>query len=219
MTKTRSYKLLCPIARGLDRIGDRWTLLILRDLHAGPARFTDLQHGLKGIAANLLTDRLKKLSEDQLVENVDRPNGAGQYRLTELGQSTLNILFELAKFGAGFPPAGDVVRPGNLRTVATTLGAAAQRVDDNTFQFDASIVVDGEHMWLSVQNGQKSMCYERCSDPDVVFETTYDALLAITEREMSLETFLSEHTHLVVCTQGKDTEFMQFMTQVFVVLS
>ena len=44
MTKHRSYKVMCPIARGLDRVGDRWTLLILRDLHAGPARFSDLQN-------------------------------------------------------------------------------------------------------------------------------------------------------------------------------
>ena len=48
MAKSRSYKLLCPIARALDRIGDRWTLLILRDLHAGPARFSELQRGLTG---------------------------------------------------------------------------------------------------------------------------------------------------------------------------
>ena len=67
MQKIRSYKLLCPIARGLDRIGDRWTLLILRDLHAGPARFSDLQRGLTGIAANLLADRLAKLVTDGLI--------------------------------------------------------------------------------------------------------------------------------------------------------
>ena len=57
MAGSRRYKLLCPIARALDRIGDRWTMLILRDLHAGPARFSELQSGLTGIAPNLLTDR------------------------------------------------------------------------------------------------------------------------------------------------------------------
>ena len=67
MASSRRYRLLCPIARALDRIGDRWTLLILRDLHAGPARFSELQTGLAGIATNLLTDRLQQLMTDGLV--------------------------------------------------------------------------------------------------------------------------------------------------------
>ena len=54
MPKHRTYKLLCPIARALDKLGDRWTLLILRDLHAGPARFGDIAQGLPGLASNLL---------------------------------------------------------------------------------------------------------------------------------------------------------------------
>ena len=70
MASKRSYHLLCPIARGLDRVGDRWTLLVLRDLHAGPARFKDIQEGLPGLASNLLTTRLRRLQE----ENVGGPN-------------------------------------------------------------------------------------------------------------------------------------------------
>ena len=61
MTKKRHYQLLCPIARALDVIGDRWSLLILRDLHAGPARFQELHDGL-GTASNLLTTRLGELT-------------------------------------------------------------------------------------------------------------------------------------------------------------
>ena len=71
MAKARSYKLLCPIARALDRIGDRWTLLILRDLHAGPMRFGELQKGLPGTAANLLTERFNKLVAAGLVSKVE----------------------------------------------------------------------------------------------------------------------------------------------------
>ncbi|NNF77796.1 MAG: helix-turn-helix transcriptional regulator [Rhizobiales bacterium] len=55
--RRRGVLLFCPSARALDRIGDRWTLLILRDLRAGPARFSRLQSGLTGIAPNLLTER------------------------------------------------------------------------------------------------------------------------------------------------------------------
>ena len=88
MVGTRRYKLLCPIARALDRVGDRWTLLILRDLHAGPARYTDLQSGLLGIASNLLTDRLRQLIDDGLVMKRDGDYGVALYVLSERGTRT-----------------------------------------------------------------------------------------------------------------------------------
>ena len=68
MTRKRPYQLLCPIAQALDVVGDRWTLLILRDLHAGPARFQQLQEGL-GIATNLLTTRLAELTESGMIRS------------------------------------------------------------------------------------------------------------------------------------------------------
>ena len=107
MTATRRYRLLCPIARALDRVGDRWTLLILRDLHAGPARFSDLQTGLTGIAPNLLTDRLNQLTEDGLIERRDGEHGVSLYALTGLGEGTRDLLFELAMFGARFAADAD----------------------------------------------------------------------------------------------------------------
>ena len=66
MTAKRRYRLLCPIARALDAVGDRWALLILRDLHAGPARYQELNEGL-GIATNLLSTRLAELTDAGLL--------------------------------------------------------------------------------------------------------------------------------------------------------
>ena len=120
MSKSRRYNLLCPIARALDRVGDRWALLILRDLHAGPARFKDLQTGLTGIATNLLTDRLQQLIGDGLIEKRDAPHGVALYALTPLGERTRSLLFELAMFGGQFEPEPVPRRPGNLRTIAVT---------------------------------------------------------------------------------------------------
>ena len=72
MAGRRRYKLLCPIARALDRVGDRWTLLILRDLHAGPARYSDLQNGLAGIAN--VTTRWPKRKADTIIHWPHRPS-------------------------------------------------------------------------------------------------------------------------------------------------
>ena len=114
MSRSRRYRLLCPIARALDHLGDRWTLLILRDLHAGPGRFSDLQEGLTGIASNLLTTRLRQLEEDGLVSRREAQFGVSLYQLTEMGEGTAELLYELAAFGSRFPPDNDIQRPGNL---------------------------------------------------------------------------------------------------------
>lgn len=212
MAKPRSYKLLCPIARGLDRVGDRWTLLILRDLHAGPARFTDLQSGLSGIAANLLTDRLAKLVADGLVARRDGPHGAMLYELTDLGRRTGNLIFELAMFGALFPNTGEIVRPGNLRTVAVTLNAAAQRVHTGDLSVVASLLVDGEAFELKASDGSASVSYAEATNPDVVLRTSYASLLALSEGEMTRQSFLTDHSTIEVNTTGKDQALLELMS-------
>ena len=212
MAKTRSYKLLCPIARALDRIGDRWTLLILRDLHAGPARFTDLQQGLSGIAANLLTERLAKLVDDGLARKAEGGHGTSVYELTDLGNRTSDIILDLAMFGAQFEPDGEVVSPGNLRTVATTMGAAAKRVALPDMSFDAAINVDGEQMRLRVNGTDVEMRYEECREPDLIFSTDYSALLSVTEGEIDPADFVNKHSKLQIFSPGKETAFMELMS-------
>ncbi|MCC6437382.1 MAG: helix-turn-helix transcriptional regulator, partial [Acidimicrobiales bacterium] len=79
----RSYRQWCPIAAGLDVLGDRWVLLICRELSMGDRRFTDLRAALPGIAPNLLTDRLRSLADEGLVTTAELPPPAARtvYRL------------------------------------------------------------------------------------------------------------------------------------------
>ncbi len=168
MAGIRRYKLLCPIARALDRVGDRWTLLILRDLHAGPARYSDLQSGLAGIASNLLTDRLQQLIDNGLVVKRDGEYGVTLYALTDLGARTSDLLFELAMFGSRFQPDEELRRPGNLRTIVVTLRTAIQRISTSDVNFDAELVVDGECFALSIHDGAVDMRAGAAQSPDVV---------------------------------------------------
>lgn len=99
---TRNYNQNCPIARGLDVLGERWTLLILRELVGGPRRYGDLRAELPGIATNLLAERLKELQDDGLVDRTDLPAPIGRtvYTLSDLGwQRVLPILQSMARFG------------------------------------------------------------------------------------------------------------------------
>jgi len=211
MVQNRRYRLLCPIARALDRIGDRWTLLILRDLHAGPARFADLQYGLTGIAPNLLSGRLTQLIQDGLIVKEDAAYGVTLYQLTDLGRRTREILFELAMFGGRFAPDESPKKPGNLRTIAVTMASAARRAMAPDMDFTAVLRVDGEPFTLSVGGGDADMGAGETEDADLIAETSYEPLLAVSEGELAMDEFVGSHFRLEVKTPGKEIELMTLM--------
>ena len=211
MAGTRRYKLLCPIARALDRVGDRWTLLILRDLHAGPARYSDLQSGLAGIASNLLTDRLQQLIDDGLVAKREGEYGVTLYALTDLGARTRDLLFELAMFGGRFQPDEEPRRPGNLRTIAVALSAACQRVVTPDSSFEAELNVDGELFTLAVRGASVEVRYAPAKSPDVVMTTSYEPMIAAAEGEMPMDHFVKNHVQIITHTPGKDVELMTLL--------
>ena len=114
----KTYGQFCSVAKALDVVGDRWTLLILRELLLqGPCRYTDLAHGLPGIASNLLSDRLRMLEESGLVrrEAAPPPVATTLFQLTERGQATAPIVAALARWGIDYvevpPTAEDEFRP------------------------------------------------------------------------------------------------------------
>lgn len=106
--KRRSYNQYCGVARALDVLGERWTLLIVRDLLLGPMRYSDLLRGLTGITTNLLAKRLRELEEAGLVERIRGATSDGHaYRLTPMGAALEPAVQALAQWGweaAGSPP-------------------------------------------------------------------------------------------------------------------
>ncbi len=108
MTK-RTYvgQDFCPVARTLDVVGDRWAVLILRDLAWGRKRFGELERSLVGIGPNQLTDRLRSLEAEGMVTRVaysDTPPRY-HYRLTEKGRGFIPVLLALVEFGERWQPA------------------------------------------------------------------------------------------------------------------
>ena len=100
----RQYGQACPVAKSLEILGERWTLLIVRDLLRGPARFQDLQTSLDGIAPNLLSDRLRMLQDAGLVTTAELPPPAARsvYRLTDDGRQIIPVLRAMARFGVRY---------------------------------------------------------------------------------------------------------------------
>jgi DNA-binding HxlR family transcriptional regulator len=213
MSQPRSYNLLCPISRSLDHIGDRWTLLILRDLHAGPARFKDLQTGLKGIASNLLSERLQALEVSGLVQKGQFDFGVSLYSLTKQGKKTDQLLFELARFGGQMPHPVKIQKPGNLRTLAVSLGTACNRAIGPDHNFVAALMVDLEPYRLTAHNCDAQIRAGTVDDPDVIMITSYEAMMARADGDMAQDEFLSNHVALEVMTPGKEIEFFDLLAR------
>lgn len=117
LIERKSYEQACPVATSLDFVGDRWTLLILRELLGGPARFQDLKGGLPGIATNLLTERLRRLESDGILRRID----GGIYALTEVGAGIRTAIEELGIWALRVGRVAPTVHERSIRAVAVAL--------------------------------------------------------------------------------------------------
>jgi DNA-binding HxlR family transcriptional regulator/putative sterol carrier protein len=129
----RSYGQYCGVARALELVGERWALLIVRDLLAGPRRFTDLRHGLPRIPTNVLSERLKELERAGIVHRriLPRPAASVVYELTEYGSQLDDVLMRLGVWGAqslGQPRPGEIMTADSMvMALRSTFVPAAAR--------------------------------------------------------------------------------------------
>ncbi|MEU3894763.1 helix-turn-helix domain-containing protein [Streptomyces sp. NPDC045251] len=150
----RSYDQYCSAARALDAVGDRWTLLIVRELLAGPRRYTDLHADLPGVSTDVLASRLKDMERDGLTtrRRLPPPGAAYVYELTERGIGLLPVLEALGAWGAcelGERRPTDAVRAHwsalplrrALREAGAGEGVVEVRLEEGTFHLCAG---DGE---------------------------------------------------------------------------
>jgi DNA-binding HxlR family transcriptional regulator len=195
MSQKRRYQLLCPIGRALDVVGDRWALLILRDLHAGPARFVELQEGL-GMATNLLTIRLVELRNAGLIHRVDESRRSA-YALTELGRRTDRLLWELARFGGLIDRDPEPRKPGNLRTLALPLRILIESGNDRPDMVVRLLIDDDTFTIVSSPDGVDVEYGESSTVADLVARTSYEAFLDLGEGIMPPEQFAADHLEFI----------------------
>jgi DNA-binding HxlR family transcriptional regulator len=152
----RNYNQNCPIAKGLDVVGERWTLLILRELVGGPRRYGDLRAQLPGIATNLLADRLRELEDAGIVDRTELPPPVARtvYTLSDMGWRKIPpILRAIALFGVDLlEPDEGAVTPlnGFLAGVLLPFDPARASTLDAAYRID----IDDRRFELAVRNGQ-----------------------------------------------------------------
>ncbi|HLY84207.1 MAG TPA: winged helix-turn-helix transcriptional regulator [Acidimicrobiales bacterium] len=160
---SKSYGQYCPIAEALDVVGERWTLLIARELLTGPQRFTDLRAGLPGIPPNLLSSRLRELEDAGLIARRELPPPAARtvYELTEEGLGLEPTLRALARWGMHrLPPDDGSVSPA--AAVRAALVAYARPRAASAPQRTWAAHVGGEAFTLQLEDGRVSY---RSGDP------------------------------------------------------
>lgn len=161
----KRYEQYCPMAHALDLVGDRWSLLVLRELMHGPKRYTDLVDGLPGIGTNILAARLRDLEKADIVARRTLPPPAASkvYELTDYGRELRPAMRELALWGArslGPPTPESGLFEGWVANAMDIVLAHLAPTGRFEFRVDGEVasLVDGE-----VQRGP-------VDDPDVVVE-------------------------------------------------
>ena len=171
----------------MDILGERWTILIVRDLAIGPKRYKDLLEGLPGIGTNLLAARLRKLEEQGLVQRtlLPPPAGISVYELTDLGLQLEPVMMGLGRWGhqfLGAPAPGEALLPGpfflSLRASFRS-GAAANLTE--TYEFRV-----GSHVFeVRVDQGSCMISEGPARKPDAIITVDIERLFALRSRRLS----------------------------------
>jgi DNA-binding HxlR family transcriptional regulator len=178
----RSYGQYCSIARALDLVGDRWTLLIVRELLLqGPCRFTDVKNGLPGIAANLLSTRLKELEDAGLVSREDAPPPVATvlYALTENGRTLEPVLKALGLWGLRLMA---VERPADAFQARWLAYAPTWFTTDAAPAAPPAVIqliASDEQAVIEVGGGQVRARVGHAAEPDLVLDGPPRAILGL----------------------------------------
>ncbi|HEY0360882.1 MAG TPA: winged helix-turn-helix transcriptional regulator [Solirubrobacteraceae bacterium] len=180
MTSKRTYGDRCGVARALDLVGERWALLVVRELLLGPKRFTDLRAGLPHVGPDVLAQRLRDLEQSGLVRRGTLPPPAGSriYELTERGRELEPVVIALGRFGsvAPFPPGEAGIGVDAVVIALKSLFAPAA-ADGMAASYELRL---GEQRFrLDVADGRIEIARGSAPAPDATLETDPGTLASV----------------------------------------
>jgi DNA-binding HxlR family transcriptional regulator len=177
METTRRYDDPCGIARALDIVGERWALLVVREMIFGPKRFVQLRDGLHGVSPNVLSQRLRDLEQAGIVRRgvLDPPASVAIYELTARGRALEPILLELGRWGSQQP----MTTSGELSVNALLL--ALKTVFDPAAAVNATFAlrIDGDWFRVTVAGDSIDITRGRTDHPAVTFDTDVATLRSV----------------------------------------
>lgn len=207
----RSYRQYCGVARALDLVGERWALLVVRELLLGPKRFTDLRSGLPGVSTNILSERLRRLEHAGVIARAVLPPPAASsvYELTEYGRELEPALLALGRWGArtlGPRKAGQTLCSHWL---ALALKGFFHREAARGVRARYEVRLDGGTFWLAVRNRRVEVEQDGSQEVDLVLEAGDDGLVALLAGALLPEAALASGTVRLV--HGDPAELERFV--------
>ncbi|MDV3123468.1 winged helix-turn-helix transcriptional regulator [Mycobacterium sp. 21AC1] len=183
----RKYGQGCAVAHSLDLVGERWALLIVRDLLLGPKRFSDLAAGLPGASPGVLTQRLKELTEAGVLlrRRLRAPAASWVYELTPWGQQLGPIVTGLAQW-ASRSPSMPYDAPMGTDSVMLSFGALFDPAAAADLDFAIAVHVDGEPFQVRVAHGEISVSRGDTDNADATLETDQRGLLTLLRTDTPL---------------------------------
>lgn len=184
----RSYGDACRFASALDLVGERWALLVVRELLLGPKRFTDLRRGLPNASPNILSERLRELEQGGVVHRrkLPPPAAAQVYELTEWGRGLEPVVTQLGAWGARSP-----VPPEHREIGADSIVLALRSLFDRDAAGDREATyelrLDGEPFAVRVKKGELDLSRGEAESPAATIETNPETLAALLTRQLPLE--------------------------------
>ena len=191
---SRSYNQYCGLAYALDIVGERWTLLIVRELMAGPRRFKDLIDGLPDISTNLLAERLKRLEQQGMLSRrvLPPPAGSTVYELTSLGQALEKTLLEFGKWGSQFvPPSPEGVTLLRLGSYALTLKTFFRPEQAQGVNETYELHIDNEVLQVQINEGELHVRQGETRKADVIFHTDMPSYLELLRNQIQPDEAIS----------------------------
>jgi DNA-binding HxlR family transcriptional regulator len=186
-TTKRSYGEACACAHALDLVGERWALLVVRELLLGPKRFTDLRSGLPHASPNVLAQRLRELERDGVVRRrkLGPPVGTSVYELTEWGRDLEPVIYALARWGARSPLR---LRDADISSDSVVLAIRALFDADAAGDLEASYELRfGEDSFaIAVTDGRLELSRGESREADAVIETDRTTFASVLSRAESL---------------------------------
>ncbi|MFE3454961.1 winged helix-turn-helix transcriptional regulator [Nonomuraea sp. NPDC059194] len=194
----RSYGDPCGVARGLDIIGERWALLVVRDLLLGPKRFNDLHAGLPGVSPNVLTQRLRDLTEHGVVQRRDLPppTRVRLYELTDRGRALEPLLLHLGRWGSQAPTTPDGLL--GIDSILLSIKAAFDLTQAAHLHGIYELHIDADTYYIEVTDDSLHISRDSApKPPNATLTTDLDTLRAICDHQITLAAALdSSSLHL-----------------------
>ena len=209
--KNRTYNQYCGLAYARDVVGERWTLLIVRELIAGPRRFKDLIDGLPDISTNLLSERLKSLEQQGVLgrRTLPPPAGSTVYELTPLGQALEATLLELGKWGSQFvPPAPEGAHVLRAGSYALTLKTFFRPEQARGVRATYALRVGAETLRVSIADGRIDVRQGDAAGADTVFHLDVPTYLGLLQRLIDPDVALAAG---LVRAEGDPRELGRFL--------